>query len=214
MLCGILSACMGQVSPSSTNSVKEAIKDNDAPDAVPVSWNIPRPSSPLVSVGDIAQSHFGARALSYLEQNGDRYGIVSASDELVYLDESIDKLKQKHVRFQQVIKGIPVWSRQLIVHFNERDEVVNVTGAFLSGVGQIDMRPRVSAITAAATAASFKGEGWRAAATVLNIYPHATRQLLTYHVTLTRGLERWFVFVDAHNGAVLHQITGMPTAAP
>lgn len=210
----MLSACMGQVSPSNTNTVKEGIKNNDAPDATPVILNIPIASSPLVSAGDIAQSRFGARALSYLEQNGGRYGIVSASGELVYLNESIDNLQQKHVRFQQVIKGIPVRGRQLVVHFNERDEVVSVTGAFLSGLGQIDVRPRVSAITVAATAASFKGEGWRATDTVLCIYPHGAHPLLAYHITLTRGLERWFVFVDARDGTVLHQITGMPTAAP
>ncbi|TPW13033.1 MAG: hypothetical protein FD130_1648, partial [Halothiobacillaceae bacterium] len=48
----------------------------------------------------------------------------------------------------------------------------------------------------------------------LYIYIDQSRPLLAYQVTLTRGMERWFVFVDAHDGAVLNKITGTPTAVP
>lgn len=198
----ILSACMA--SPSAKEGAIQF--EGSGSSAIPVN------STATFVAGDIAHSRYGVRALMYLEKNRDRYGIVDARNELAFLREDIDTLGQKHVRFQQVQSGVPVWGHQLIVHFDQRDQAMRVTGSFLPGLGRIDVRPRISAEEAAVTAVSVKGTGWRATDNTLYIYSLASRPHLAWHVTLKRGLDRWFIFVNANDGAVLHQITGAPTA--
>lgn len=205
----ILSACTGQMAASQTGSDNTQAPSQGIPTPVYLQARaLPPPT------GDITQSRFSMRALAYLEQHSTKYGIMDVFGELAFMSETVDQLQQKHVRFQQIKSGVPVWGRQLIVHFDERGEAMNITGAFLSGLGRIDVQPHVSTDAAAATAVALKGEGWRAANKVLCIYLHEFQPLLAYHITLTRGLERWFVFVDASDGTVLHQVTGMSTAAP
>ncbi len=205
----MLSACTGQMAASQTegNNTSPASEAILAPVRIQTGALIP-------PAADIAQSSVSAQALVYLEQHSAKYGIMDVSGELAFVSETIDQLQQKHVRFQQMKNGVPVWGRQLIVHFDERDEAMNITGSFLSGLGRIDVQPRVTVGVAAATAVTLKGEGWRATNNVLCIYLHEFQPLLAYHITIIRGLERWVVFVDAHDGTVLHQVTGMPTSAP
>lgn len=199
----VLSACA--MPPSEKESVVQ-LDDVGSPSA------IPHNGTETFVEDDITLSRYGVRALLYLEKNRERYGIANARNELAFQREDIDTLGQKHVRFMQVNSGVPVWSQQIIVHFDRSDQVMSVTGTLLPGLGRIDIRPRVSAEEAAATAVSVKGTGWRATDNMLYIYSHASRPHLAWYVTLKRGLERWFVFVDAKDGAVLHQITGAPAA--
>jgi Zn-dependent metalloprotease len=158
------------------------------------------------------QSRYGAQALAYLEQNRGEYRISDPRAELRFKSETIDELNHKHVRFQQVYNGVPVWRREIIVHFNERDEVHTVSNGLMSGLGLIDVNPGVTAEAARNAATQAKGEGWQASDDALYVFMHDMRPWLAYEVTLTRGLERWFVFVNARDGQVIHQMTGSPSA--
>lgn len=207
---GMLSACMGQAGSSRATVNGESVGS----DTAAVVMKIPAAPSPLASAGDITQSRFGARALSYLGKNRARYGITDAEGELIFLNETIDDLKQGHVRFQQVKKGVPVWGHQIIVHCDETGNIVSTSGSFLPDLGDVDVRPSVTVQAAEAAAVAAKGEYWRVAGSTLYLYEHESRPKLVYYVTLTRGLERWFVMVSAHDGAVLHEFSGMPSFNP
>ena len=206
----MLSSCAWQVGSAQAQKNRESVK----PISASVAVNIKASISPLAAAGDISQSHFGALALAYIKKNCDGCGITDVSRELVFLNESVDAIQQKHVRFQQVKNDVPVWGGQLIVHFDKHDEPTRIKGSFLSGLEQVETHSIVTTDEAEATAVAVKGEGWHAVGSVLYVYMHESSPKLVYHVTLTHGMERWFVFVDAHDGAVLHQVTVMPSASP
>lgn len=203
LMSSMLLACTGQTASSQVNREEEPVLNTVVVDAEGIS-----------AAGGIEQSRFGERARAYLAQRRAEYGILDVANELAFTNETVDQLNHKHVRFQQKKDGVPVYGHELIVHFNDRDEAVSISGSFLAALGQLDVRPRITAEEAAATAVSLKGEGWAVAHTQLCVYQHERRAHLTYQFTLMRGLERWFVFVDAQDGTVLHQVTGTYNATP
>lgn len=203
LMSSMLLACTGQMASPQVNREAEPVFNTVVVDA-----------EGIPAAGGIGQARFGERARAYLEQRRAEYGILDVPGELVFKNETVDQLNHKHVRFQQVKNGVPVYGHELIVHFNQRDEGVRVSGSFLAALGQLDVRPRVTAEEAAAAAISLKGASWGVAKTQLWIYRYERRPRLAYQLTLTRGLERWLVFVDAQDGTVLHQVTGMYNAMP
>lgn len=203
VLTSMLLACTGHTASSQMNRGDVPVLDT----VVVAAMGVP-------PAGGIERSRFGERARAYLEQRRAEYGILDVPDELAFTNETVDQLNHKHVRFQQVKNGVPVYGHELIVHFNQRDEAVSISGSFLAALGQLDVRPRITAEEAAATAMSLKGASWGVAKTQLWIYQYERRPRLAYQLTLTRGLERWFVFVDAQDGTVLHQVTGTYNATP
>lgn len=172
---------------------------------VPAAVQMQQPTTPTTQV-----SRYRVPALNYLQKNADQLRLADPQSELMFVDESVDARNHKHVRFQQVLNGVPVWRRDVIVHLNERDEGYDAASSLLTGLGKIDVMPQVSADAARATAARAKGDGWQSSGSTLTIYMYDMRPRLAYEVTVTRGLERWFVFVDAHDGSVISDMTGMP----
>lgn len=159
----------------------------------------------------IQQSRYAAQALAYLEQNRAEYGIAGAPMNLRFAGETVDALNQKHVRFQQFYDDVPVWRREIIVHVDARDKVYAVSNGLASGLGAIDVTPRISVEAARNAAARAKGEGWLSSGGTLTIFLHEMRPHLAYEITLRRGLQRWFVFVDAGSGEIIHQLSGSPS---
>lgn len=206
LMSATLFACAGHTASSQANRGDILVLNTVLAAAV----DIPTESA----TGGGEKSRFAGRARVYLAHHSAEYGILDAPSELAFKDETVDRLDHKHVRFQQVKSGVPVYGHELIVHFNPRDEAVSISGSFLAGLGQIDVRPRITADEAAATAVLLKGEGWGVAKPQLCIYQRERRSHLSYQFTLTRRLERWFVFVDAQDGKILHQVTGMYDAEP
>lgn len=156
-------------------------------------------------------SRYRVPALNYLQKNADQLRLADPQAELMFVDENVDARNHKHVRFQQMLNGVPVWRHDMIVHLNDRDEGYDATSSLMTGLGKIDVRPQVSAHTARTTAARAKGEAWQAKESTLTVYMYDMRPRLAYEVTVTRGLERWFIFIDAHDGSVINDMTGMPS---
>lgn len=195
-----VSACAGSNTPAPANPVTP-------PGSLKITPTAPGIESPLIE-----QSTYGMRALTYLEQNHSEYQIADPRAELRYTGETVDELKRKRVRFQQVSNGVPVWRGEIIVHFNNRDEVHTVNNGLISGLGLIESTPRITTQAARDAAVQAKGEGWQASNSALYVFVHDMRPHLAYEVTLMRGLERWFTFIDARDGRVIKQMSGSPSA--
>ena len=166
--------------------------------------------SPIAKPGDIKKSVYAQRALSFLDNNRARYGITDAKVELVYISESVDELKQAHVRFQQVHRGVPVWGQQLIAHFDGRDEPSSISGTFLPIALPLDTKPRIYKHAAAANVVKAKGSDWKVLDCEPVIFPHDNRASLAHMITVTHALRREFVFVDANDGSLLAELSGSP----
>ena len=91
-----VSACAGPSTPAPANPGTSPGPSNMTPTA-------PAIESPLIE-----QSTYGARALTYLEQNRSEYRIADPRAELRYMGQTVDELKHKHVRFQQVTHGFGI----------------------------------------------------------------------------------------------------------
>lgn len=154
-------------------------------------------------------------SLRYLELHAEEFGLTVPVIQLRVEREFTDSLDMTHIRFQQIEEGVPVWAHTLTVHLREDGEVYGVDGRVLPSLSGINTKPRLSPADAGVAArAKMPGgaDAWSTVDALLYIYPLANGQAaLTYLVTIVKGLERQFVFVDALNGGIIAEIEGTPT---
>lgn len=132
--------------------------------------------------------------------------------ELELTESVLDELGHRHLRFRQRYKAIPVWPGRVNAHFDSAGNLTAVDGAYVPTPDLDAIEPALDAAAAVARAKSALGL-LPGAATANNeqlvIYgsPHtANPSRLAWKFELTASLtETWLVFIDAQNGAILHQ---------
>ena len=163
------------------------------------------------------------QAKAFLAQNGGVFGIDNVEGQLLMRGERTDLLGFKHVTFQQVHNGVPVFGAELQGHVDGEGRLVAVNGTSVPGIS-VDTTPRRSQVEAGQTALALVAAG-RDAASVKGLSVKDSRLVvyrtgliqgvagtdhLTYEVEVTNGGNvREFVFVDAHTGKMVDQITGV-----
>ncbi len=182
--------------------------------------------------GDVSKAMVAGRsaqekAASFLVQHGDVFGVRDAASELVAF-EVADKGVFTSVSYQQVHRGVPVFGGGLRVHFDRAGDLVAANGAFVPDL-DISTSPRWGAEKAAEIAirqvggmgkALDLGGRLSAAGSKLFIYRSGLLQGVAGHnhlvweveVVNRTGTVREFVYVDAHFGKVVNQITGIHEA--
>jgi bacillolysin len=166
---------------------------------------------PSIAEQQSMKSKYAAPALTYLKANPGEHGVTEPDKQLTFLCENVDELQQKHVRFQQSYEGVPVWGRQVIVHFDKQDQATSTSGGIQSIAQKLVTKPKLDKSVAATTASKAAGDGWKARDSVLYVYPHEGAARLAHLVNVTKGLERAMIFVDAETGVVLNQISASPS---
>ncbi len=73
-------------------------------------------------------SSTATNALTYLEKNEAKTGIKNPNKKLKVKSTQKDELGMTHVRFNQTVNGVNVEGSEVIVHFNEDNEVVSANG--------------------------------------------------------------------------------------
>lgn len=148
------------------------------------------------------------QALRYLEQHGrlDRGAMPRPAVSII--NEQTDTLGFKHQRLQQMSGTVPIWGRELIIHYDRAGVLYRIDGE-LARIDHWNMpAPRLTTTEALAHASMVKS-GWTASQAELYVYvdgedtPH-----LTYYITLTRDLLREFVFIDALDGHLVAELPG------
>ena len=166
-------------------------------------------------------------SLRFLNNYGRLFGITSAATELGAARVATDQLGGTHITYKQVYQGLPVFGAQLKTHFDRADNLTAVNGVFVPGI-DVDPTPTRSAEEASATATRMvladvgglvKGGGGAslsARSTTLMIYREGLAQgvaganHLAWEVEVSnRSDVREFVYVDAHSGKIIDQITGI-----
>ena len=153
-------------------------------------------------------------------------GVLRLEDpaaELRPVDTSADALGFTHARFEQVYEGLPVWGRDLYVHFDDAQQAYLINGSYEPTPRLDDLTPEIKAETALQTVvAALKADGrWEPLSeetaawlhlegpqTTLVLYPDASGEVrLAYDVTLHPNLIEHFTYlVDAENGRILNRI--------
>ena len=147
----------------------------------------------------------------YLEREKIKHFLNDPRNQLVIISEIVDRLKKKHLRFRQVHMGVPVWGKEIIVHFDENDSVYRISGGVLRGISIFNIDPATSPEDAGNTvlkSSQWGGLGWKITNNELTILRVDGNNYLTHQLTLTKGLLREFVFVDANEGVIIHRISG------
>ncbi|KAA0546395.1 peptidase M4 family protein [Bacillus sp. BGMRC 2118] len=156
-------------------------------------------------------------AIDYLKKNEAKTGIREPEKSLKMKNVVKDELGMTHVRYHQVVNGIPVEGSDVIVHFNKNNEVVLVNGR----VNQTIEENVVSTMTTlssedalkhALTSVNAPEELTYEPTSELVIYPFEGENHTVYKVNVNfMGDEpgNWFVFVDAKTGEVIDQYNGL-----
>ncbi len=157
---------------------------------------------------------------------GALFGITDPAVEVMTVDEQRDYLGNQHVTYQQFYQGVEVFGAQLKTHFGAGLKLTAVNGVFVTGV-DVNTAPSLGAdaageIALQAVAAQFgaTASGYAIANTHLLVYRTGLAQgiggldYLTYKVEVVNYPinVREFVFVDAHSGKIVDQITGVTDA--
>ncbi|MDX2463825.1 MAG: hypothetical protein QNK31_04880 [Porticoccus sp.] len=154
------------------------------------------------------------QAFLHLENEKVKYNLHNPKVQLKLISVNVDKLEKKHLKFQQVYQGVSVWGRQVLVHLDEDNSVYRVSGEVLEGLNTLNIIPAISleeAGIAVQQSEQWGRQGWKIKKRELSILEKNGKKYLTYRLTITKGLMREFLFVNANDATIIHRITGTQT---
>jgi len=180
--------------------------------------NLLGPQTRLRAASEVAKH---SDSLQFLSNYGGLFGITNAATELDAARVATDQMGGTHITYKQVYQGLPVFGAQLKTHFDPANNLAVVSGTFVPGI-EVDPAPTRSAEQASATAIAVVSADL-GMSTALNAY---SPTLMIYREGLAAGVAganhlvwqvevgnradvREFVYVDAHSGKVVDQITGI-----
>lgn len=157
-------------------------------------------------------------SLAHFKSNKAAYGLSNPSGELRARKSNADG-SQRHVRFDQFYRGVPVFEGEAITHVGE-DGGVTVTNALRAGIA-IGTNPRIrreDAVAAAVDEMRSDGTNHSVLRSDLKVLPRGERSevdRLVWHVTVLVEAEdarQSDYFVDAHSGYVAWSFDSLETA--
>ncbi|MBP1948300.1 M4 family metallopeptidase [Virgibacillus litoralis] len=158
-----------------------------------------------------------SNAVNFLKQNEKRIGIKNPEENLKVKDVQKDDLGMTHIRFNQTKSGVPVEGTEVIVHFNEKNEVVAVNGNHNKVVEDnfINTNPSVDTSEALQQAKSSVNAPEKLAykpTSDLVVYSFEGESNLAYKINVNFLGDKpgnWFVFVDAKSGSVIDKYNAL-----
>ena len=163
------------------------------------------------------------KAELFLLRHGDAFGIDAPALELEPLQERTDRLGHRHLFFDQVYRGIPVFGGRMGLHFDDSGELIAASATVVPDIGVGRVTPEVSADLIrsrmrqlVAKQHDMHPDDLMAPVADLVIFHdgliwgRAGESHLAWKIEVTDdGGIREILFVDAHDGRVLEQISGI-----
>jgi Zn-dependent metalloprotease len=161
-----------------------------------------------------------AKSASFLKEYGSVFGLRNPDAELQVEREDADRQGGKHLTYKQVYNGVPVFAGTLKTHFDADANLNSVNGTVIPEIS-VDPNPSHTSQEAAATALALVSGDTGAAdlgASNAKLYIYRTglaqgvdgANYLAWEIEIGNGADvREFVYIDAHSGKVVDQITGM-----
>lgn len=148
----------------------------------------------------------------FFNGNKVKFGVENAESEFVELTSKDDNLGYKHIKIQQVVKGIPVYGNEYVVHFNKSGEVYAANGSFdpaarKAKVDNTKLMKSSKAIDIAKEQVKFDALEMEPTAK-LYLYNVNNEYIPVYEVRVNFIYPEpgdWHIFVDAVNGNVVHK---------
>jgi Zn-dependent metalloprotease len=165
-----------------------------------------------------------ASAAAFIDRHAAAFGLRNGARDLTLTKTRTDRVGQTHLSYKQVYAGLPVFGAFFKVHFDASGRISVVNGTLVPDI-DVSATPTRSAAEAGATAVQTVSAKKPAALALsvrnsrLMIFRTGLVQgvpgsnHLAYEVEVSDGASvREFVYVDAHSGKVLDQISGMRDA--
>ena len=184
-------------------------------------------SLPAGQAGDLSPRAAGTpeqKAAAFFAAHGEAFGIRDASVELVLRGRATDRAGMTHLDYAQVYAGVPVFAGGLKAHFDGGGALRSVNGVFVPGIA-LKPTPRLGASAAGQSAlaavAAQKQPVTAAAVRASRLYVYRAGLAkgvsgpnhLVYEVEVGNQRDvREFVYVDAHSGTIVDQVTGIHEA--
>ena len=159
-------------------------------------------------------------SLEFLHENRLLLRIDNPREEFKQISFSEDELGMKHLRYQQMYKGIEVWGRDIYVHIERDNSIGCFNGRYLpTPLRLTDVTPAASeeeAIQVTRDHLNLSQDQGQILEVKLVIYHTEDRvPHLTWLVDITHGfLDHWYYFIDAHQGEFLHRVTRVYNDGP
>jgi len=164
-----------------------------------------------------------SEALAFVGRHAEAFGQRVAYADVKLRKAERDRLGRSHLSYSQDYGGVPVFGASLKVHFDEGDELAAVTGTLIPDI-DVSIAPSRSAAEAEDTALNFlaatvnRGDLAVRSSQLMIFRKGLARGVpgdsyLAYQVEIGNGVDvREFLYIDAHTGKYIDQITGMRDA--
>lgn len=154
----------------------------------------------------------------FFNDNKIKFGVENAENEFSELTSKDDNLGFKHIKVQQIVKGIPVYGNEYIVHFNKASEVYAANGSFdpAARKAKFDKTKFMTPSEAIEIGkAQVKFDSLEVEPTAkLFLYNISNEYVPVYEVTVNFLYPEpgdWHIFVNAENGNIVHQYNRLAT---
>jgi bacillolysin len=171
----------------------------------------PPKASTGLRAGTLSDGASAAR--SFMRQNKVLLGMADPDSDMDLARQWQDPLGSRHFRYQQQVAGIPVWGREALVHVDGNDTVYLYQGHTVKSAAQTTANTaQINADEAFLAAQADLGGTAVASADnpdQLVYYPESEDDLvLCYQIAVETDLaDRWWYFIDAASGEVVHRIS-------
>ncbi len=174
--------------------------------------------------GSLAEGTLGVskneKSREFLMRNGRAFGLLNPAEDMILATQQKDLEGEEHLTFNQTYQGVPVFAGVLKMHFNRDGELRVVNGVVAPDI-ELNPRPsRTSAEAAAVALTKVQSESPKTAGLMVK-----SSKLLIYRTGLAQGIAgenhlvweivisnnadvREFVYIDAHSGKFVDQLTG------
>lgn len=148
-----------------------------------------------------------ATARTFLRAHRDLLLLEEPDQELALAGRLQDELGLRHLKFEQRLRGLPVWPAEVILHLDAGGNVYLLDGAYVPTPKLAGVEPAISSEAAVRKVRAIVPEGDRADVSrpELIVYvPDAREPRLAWRVETESALDqRWLVVIDAVDGAKL-----------
>ena len=155
-----------------------------------------------------------AIARQFLRSNRQLLKLEDPDGELTLAKSWTDTQGGVHYRYRQMVGGIPVYGKQLLVHLDSNNDVYMVNGRFEPTPTKVSTTPAIASDAALEVVRSQLAlSDLEAEALDLVVFAKANGDpVLAYAVSVAPSLdEGWTYFINAMDGTVVHRLTRIQT---
>lgn len=137
----------------------------------------------------------------------DLAGQANIENGLRLISSNTDELGFRHMKYQAVFQGVPIWAAISIIHINKAGEIYRVDGDIPDVNPALNTHPSISDRTAIEAALSkLNDSAWSSVASELSILTDSGESTLVWQVECLNAVQRRLLFVDANTAKVVKTI--------